>query len=103
MSSETSFANTFKVKKVENRSGTEVDVEFKEDYLVSGDPRTRHLRRLFEAHGLKVEVRWKILHCFVNLTLSRVGGGCLTTTDVKRMLDGKDMVELSLASPKSLP
>jgi len=55
MSSEVRTAGRIYVNGVEKRSDREVEIIFKEDYLVRGEPKGRYLRQLLEKQGIKVQ------------------------------------------------
>jgi hypothetical protein len=95
MSTAHGLASRIYVNSVDRRSDNEVQVIFKENHLVQGRPKTRHLQQLLEPLGISVEGGQPIGSTpFLPLALTREGAP-LTKAEVVRVLASNDHIELS--------
>jgi hypothetical protein len=97
-----SLASRTYVNSVKQRSGNVVEMSFKEDHLGQGNPKTQHLRQLFESLGISVYVGQPIGSTpFLALNLTRKGAP-LTKAEVVRALASNDDIELSAQIAQNL-
>jgi hypothetical protein len=77
-----------------HNSDSDVLIVFKENQLVSNEPKFRYLQQLFESQGLTVEAGEKIVQAFRSLHVRREGGALTKAAVVTLLLSDRE-IELS--------
>jgi len=96
MSAEHAYASRIYINGVDLGPAGDVRLSYKEEYLVSGEPKARYLRNLLEARGFKVEPGDQIENTpFRSLVVSKENT-CLTRDEVVAVLRADDEIDLAV-------